>query len=371
MSTVADGAIKERSLYDDRVAVAGQFLSVQVLRGIAAILVVIYHCYFLMTERLGAGSGYIERAVGSFGVDLFFVISGFIMVVSSRNLATRADGWRVFLSRRFLRIVPLFWIVLTVKIIGTFASPAVLIHARPGIVNIVCSYLFLPSKDATGEIRFVLDVGWTLTFEMLFYLLFALALALRVHVLKVLVPALTALAAIGLFRTDGWPAISFLANALPLEFVFGVLIGLATLRGERVSPTTGVTLILVGFVALFVLPLGLGLTGDPGATTMRVLAWGVPAAMIMLGLVSVETYSQPLLPRWALAIGDASYSIYLSHTFTLAALGMLAIRLGLTRWMSLSVVVVSGILASSLVGYCCFRLVERPLTERLKRSVPR
>src|SRR5271168_1999681 len=190
---------------------------VQALRAAACLLVVIYHA------RLAAGGANTIRSWpnGAAGVDLFFVISGYVMVASSTELMARPDGWRVFLARRLRRIVPLYWLLTAAKLAVTELVPALTPHTRPTWWNVCASLAFIPARDAAGFIRPVLPVGWSLNFELFFYALFAVALALRLSPLW-LTPVLAGVAAAGSFYTPTWPAPLILANGMVLEFAAGV-----------------------------------------------------------------------------------------------------------------------------------------------------
>jgi peptidoglycan/LPS O-acetylase OafA/YrhL len=113
---------------------------------------------------------------GAAGVDIFFIISGFVMVISSRRFVDRAGTWLIFLRHRAVRIVPLYWLLTTVKIIAVAILGGVVLRTGLGFNFVTGSYLFLPVTDSAGHFRPVLPVGWTLTYEFLFYLLFAAAL---------------------------------------------------------------------------------------------------------------------------------------------------------------------------------------------------
>lgn len=352
--------------------IRAEFSTIQALRAIAALMVVYYHCLIRWAELNGVPENHIHPN-GSAGVDVFFVISGFVMVVSSQRLVGRDDGWRVFLWRRLIRIAPMYWLMTSVRLAWALHSAHGEASDGPGIVNIVCSYLFLPSFDLHGQLRPVLAVGWTLEFEMLFYLVFALALAWRMPPLRLLVPVFGVLAVIAFVRTDEWPALSFFANVLPLEFVYGVILGTLTLRGEHLGRNPALVLVPVSIAALLLLPAGptLGAAQGVGRVTLRVLAWGIPALLLVSSAVALELQTGLQPPRWLRTLGDASYSIYLSHGFVLFGLGAMLPKLhrpSLVEWQG--PMVLGGFLLASVAGYLLYRLVEKPLTERLKAALP-
>jgi peptidoglycan/LPS O-acetylase OafA/YrhL len=217
--------------------------------------------------------------------------------------------------------------------------------------------------DTAGNFRPVLPVGWTLTYEFLFYLFFAAALAIRVDVLRVIVPALGLVATVALFRSETWPDWTVLFSTIVLEFVFGVVLAQWTLRGFRLSPAIAVALVLGGFAVILAMPIG--------SENLRVLSWGVPAFAIVAGAVSLEPRVAPAFPRWLLALGDASYSIYLSHGFVLPALMLLIARFvspGL--WTEVTTITLC-LVVSSIAGWAVYVLVEHPMLQLLRRAADR
>ena len=156
----------------DREKLSANFRSIQALRAVAALLVVLYHAFELWGLRVDAWAPGVKWTNGASGVDIFFAISGFVMVISSRRLADKLGAWRVFLRHRVIRIVPLYWLLTTLKILGVVLLPDFIIRTSVDFYSVAASYLFLPVVDTAGNFRPVLPVGWTLTYEFLFYLFF-------------------------------------------------------------------------------------------------------------------------------------------------------------------------------------------------------
>lgn len=328
-------------------------LTVQALRGVAALLVVAYHGINEWSQHA------LDRPVdrlwpnGSAGVDIFFVISGLVMVLSADRVAGRPGAYRTFARQRIVRIVPLYWIMTTAKIAAVLSVPSLVIRTRLDLPYIVGSYLFLPVRDGTGEFFPVLPVGWTLTYEMLFYALVSLALMLRWPVLAVAGPALGAFVVAGV---AGW--LGEFADTIVAEFIFGMLIGIAIRRGLRLPPIVALVLMCVGF--------GVILTGPVVSGVLRPLTWGVPAWFIVAGAVSLEDRLAPKLPRWLLGTGDASYSIYLMHLFVIPLVYLSVARLFPdVLWLPLTII--GSLLASAAIGGLGYVCIERPLLHLLHR----
>lgn len=346
-----------------RVDAPGSFLTIQALRAVAALLVVLYHAFDMWGERVDASAPGVGWNNGAAGVDIFFVISGFVMVVSSRRLVGQPGAWLTFLRHRIVRIVPLYWLLTTAKIVAVLLLPGLVMRTSLDPAFVAGSYLFLPVVDSAGHFRPVIPVGWTLTYEFLFYLFFAAALAMRADVLRVVVPGLGLIAVLALVRTEAWPDWTILFHTIVIEFVFGVVLGQWTLRGFRLPPPVAMALVAVGFVVILSLPLG--------PENMRVLTWGTPAFAVVAGAVSLEPLVARALPRWLLALGDASYSIYLSHGFVLPAL-MLVIGKSLSPglWAE-ALTILLCVLISSIAGWSLFIGVESPIMRALRRATKR
>jgi len=331
-------------------------------------MVVIYHTTVSLAGLKGAKVA--PWTNGAAGVDIFFVISGFVMAVSTIGREHKIHPARSFLERRFIRLIPLYWamtLLMVLKLAILRIAPRG--QQSPYILetpfrDVLSSMLFLPYRNSAGLVYPIVPAGWTLSYEMLFYGLFALALALRMRVAALLAPVMILLALVGLFRTDSWPTFTVLADPLLLEFLAGLLLGEAIIRGFSGWPPLFVTLGLVAIPVILFIP-----EKDP--PTMRVLFWGVPAYLLVLAVVSIEDRFGSRWPRWMLLTGDASYSLYLSHIFLLPFLINALIRVHLVpkavrgpwdEFVPTAVVLTFCLLAAALL----YRFVEEPTTNFLR-----
>jgi exopolysaccharide production protein ExoZ len=331
----------------------GELATVQALRAIAALLVVAFHAVDAWGHHVLGLHGDEIWPNGGAGVDIFFVISGLVMVISADRLAGRSRAWRTFLRQRITRIVPLYWIMTTAKIAAVMALPMLVERTKLDLPYVIGSYLFIPVRDPQGHLFPVLPVGWTLNYEMLFYTLVALALALRAPVLKIAGPALGVFALIAIAgSSDGF------ANTIVVEFLFGVALGVIIRRGIRMPAPAAIALVCVCFAII--------LPGPVVSGVLRPLTWGIPAACIIAGAVALEERVSARLPRWLLDAGDASYSIYLMHPFVVPLIYIVVARsLPATLW--LPVTIVAGLLASTAVARLGYLWIERPLLRALRR----
>ena len=335
------------------------FRMIQALRAVAALLVVLLHCDEMLGLRIGPNALGASWHNGAAGVDIFFVISGFIMTVSSRHLVDEPLGWLTFLKNRIVRIVPLYWLLTTLKLLAVLGASGLALRSQLNLDFVISSYAFLPLVDSAGHFRPLLPVGWTLTFEFLFYFVFSIALARGADAMRVVLPVFAGIALIALFRTEFWPTWTVLFDPIVLEFVLGVAIAKMTLAGIRLTPAFSLFLLFAGFSLIF--------SFAPETDNLRVLVWGLPAAMIVVASVSLERDLGQSIPRWLSAVGDSSYSLYLSHGFFLATLGA---SLGHLHWSGPYVefaTTIVGVVGCSLISVALYRVVEKPMLGAFRR----
>jgi len=296
---------------------------------------------------------------GAAGVDIFFVISGFVMAISLPGLAGKPHKAAVFLKRRFTRIVPLYWIALTVQL------PLITLNrmaARENVLTpwrVAASYLFIPARNSRGQMFPLLTVGWTLNFEVFFYLLFAAALALNVSPLAFLTPVLVAVAMVGLARTAAWPDFTSLASPVVLEFLFGVVLAHLAMRRKLPATAWAAALLAAGLTALMLMPE----VPQPWGS----LAWGLSATAVVAGALGLEGAIGGRLPKWMLEAGDASYALYLMHNFILPYPVDLLRALHVTGTPALVGAIVMGLGICFPASVLLHRHLEKPLMNHFKK----
>jgi peptidoglycan/LPS O-acetylase OafA/YrhL len=295
---------------------------------------------------------------GGFGVDIFFIISGFVMMLTAPAFARRVNGTWDFALRRIVRVAPLYWAATTAKLVVLLLAPAVVLHTTLDWPYVVKSYLFLPAYAEDGSIAPLLAVGWTLLFEMFFYLLLTVALALGFNLFNFSAAVLLACAAGSLFVPERPPAYLMYLNPLVLEFLLGMAFARWATKASM-GLATSVGLSVVGTVIIIAFP------GDLVDRVGIVRAIG--PALLVLGVVGLERHVRRFPPALVF-LGAASYSLYLMHPL-IAPLGpaMLS-RVGLV-WPVTSVLLC--VILSLSAGVAVFVLFERPITIRLGRLVRR
>ena len=339
--------------------------SIQALRGVAALLVLFFHTHLIVSkgEYLGQTPMGGVFAVGSAGVDIFFVLSGFIIMHAHSADISRPGNLKRYLYRRWSRVYPVYWIYLTGVIalllagFGSFPAPL-------DASYLASAYTLVRTSPEPPP----LSVAWSLYHEVLFYGVFALLILNRRLGATAFALWGTFIAASYLF---GWSAV--LQQQQDLQGVVGSLFNLNFLLGmlacwlvERRLLSHGRLMAVIG-VAILTLGAAIVLAGDAPAEIRLLFAVG--SFLLLTGLVSRE-YQRPVavgrIPR---LFGDASYSIYLVHTPILSMLIKIAVATGAARILGAQALfmVLAGVTAT--LSVLCYLLVERPLIRVLRQGL--
>ena len=326
------------------------FDGIQGLRALAAAAVAFLH----IADESGALTGtpgqspyrWIDAVPLEAGVDLFFVISGFVMVWASWDAFGRVWSVAPFVWRRLLRIVPLYWLLSAATVAVAVVLPGTVSDGlRDGSGYIAASFAFVPWRRMDGFVQPVLRLGWTLEYEMLFYALMACALPLpRRLALPVLVAALAVLVLAGRAAHFASVPLAFWTDPIMAEFALGIVVAVVARRGWRAG--------WIGPV-LLVASLGLAVQAPDGA---RALVRGVPAALLVFCALSWNT-----LPRWLVLLGDASYALYLVHPFPMRAVRVVMARMHLV---SVPLYLAVTLVACLVIAVGLHLLVEQPILRR-------
>ncbi|MBV4455951.1 MULTISPECIES: acyltransferase family protein [Pseudomonas] len=323
-------------------------ISVQALRGFAAWIVVGVHFMQLFFDFEAHNAlEYLVADKGGIGVDIFFVISGFVIFLATADKPL--TPWR-FMLMRVARIVPAYWFytLLMVLLVASMPSMFPYEHLEPSYVLMSLLFIAAPSEPGV-EVYPLLGVGWTLNFEMLFYGLFSFALLVREsYRLWVVATLLYLVCYIGpvLGLASG-----FYSNGIVLEFLMGIVIGMLYRRGLcRARPWLPLLGIAAASIAVY-----------HGADIPRALEWGVPSAIVVISCVTLEPYFQG--SRFLKWLGDCSYSVYLIHVPVLAVGQFVAERLGINPYAMLLVCIV----VTAVGAWGSYQWLEKRTYPALKR----
>jgi exopolysaccharide production protein ExoZ len=336
--------------------------NVQYLRFIAAGMVLLHHTLESIA-RYWPGSGDRQFVAGAAGVDIFFAISGFIMVfITEKKERSPLD----FIRHRWVRVAPPYWFVTIFLACAIIAAPSEFKTSRFEFPHFLASMLFLPYAHPTLQEAAPLYLpGWTLNYEFFFYSLFAVALAINAGNRVVLTSSALILFVIAGFA---WPHgnlwFDFYTDPILLEFVFGMIIGQLTIGRMAVPRFASISLIVLGIVGLIIAaeyrPIW-------RLSTERFLVWGLPAALLVAGSILLEFSKSARPVRSLVVLGNASYAIYITH---FVALGPV---LKTCKWIGLSpgpLLVVLGFAAATAIGVLFHFLIERPLIGFISEHAP-
>jgi peptidoglycan/LPS O-acetylase OafA/YrhL len=342
---------------------------IQILRAFAALCVVVFHAESdaaVVGARLGTGFVRSDALPWLAGVDIFFVISGFIMVYASSRWFGSARAPRVFLAHRIARIVPLYWATMIVYLAVVLLAPLLLNSEYLAPRFVIASFLFIPAARPDGLVQPLYSLGWTLNYEMFFYALFAIAIRFP---RRLSVPALIAtLILLVLFGNAFAPLpqpLAFWSDPIILEFAFGMALGWASAEGFFLNRPARLAFALAGLALMAV-----DLSRPWELALPRPLAYGLPATFLVASaaLASPERRSaENLLIRWGVVLGDASYALYLLHPFVIRALRELVTRTAIAAQIGPWGFVVVSILCAAAAAIGVNRVFERPITRAARR----
>ncbi len=350
-----------------------QIVPLQFLRGLAASGVVVEHLLERYARRGALPVGVPEfcAKLGQTGVATFFAISGFIMVfIALRNGRTTPSG-PAFLRGRYLRIAPLYYLT-TVAIVAygwvTHIARPDPAYRLPTAAEWLFSAAFVPHRGVFGPIQPIYELGWTLHYEMFFYVLFAIGLSLwgRRGAFGVL-GALGFLIAVGPF-VDAPPDAYGLRVAAyvftrPIMGYFAIGIAIALLRHRFLHRLPRLPVPIMA--AILLLALLLAALDYNRATTMAAIA--VALAVTILPCAAAGTGRFAAFSR---AFGDASYSIYLTHTFLLGAFAALTASAAMRGLPALTAMALLACLLCGIAGWLTWRWVELPIARRIRGRRP-
>jgi len=339
-------------------------LNLQALRAVAALLVLLSHV-MILEQKYAPADALLPRMFffGGSGVDLFFVISGFIMVSVTRGYSPSTAASGSFLYKRVSRIYPLYWIYSAAVLVVYFFAPNLVNAVQNNQVNIFSSFLLLPDT-----LMPLINVGWSLRHEMYFYLVFGLFLVfVHERTLPLAVVCWSFIVLVGWFTLGERNAtFSLIFHPYTFEFILGTFVAFACNR--RYLKLLIPAMIVGG--AMFAIPFVFFAWSEQIALMVfehpwwRLFFFGLPGALIVYGCVGLEMAGRWVAPRWLIAIGDASYSLYLTHVLVASVLGRVWVKLafsGTLAQMVFLAMMFGGCIAWGLISYRC---IEKPLLEK-------
>lgn len=354
---------------DQAASVTKKLELLQVLRALAAFIVTaghVMHEAHTISNGQGSDFNYIPYPNGV-GVDIFFVISGFVIVYASRDLVTKSGAWREFMLRRLIRVVPLYWFYTALMVAAIMLFPTAIDTASLEFPHVIKSLFFYPHMRPYGdEVRPLLALGWSLNYEMYFYVIFAVLMCMKS--LRAVMIGLSLYLIVSVISAMIFPdfpvALDFWFSHFVLEFLAGAWIAYLFVNDIRLPRWFLIPFMVIsaGLLCLLALPVFQG--SDIG------MALRFCIGALLVGGVVLPRHAEYREPSKILTVlGDSSYSLYLSHPFVIGGMKLVWIMLGLT--MSLWIYVGVTLVACLIGGYLSYRLVEKPALECLKRLYTR
>lgn len=335
--------------------------SVHGLRAFAAILVVIHHIPQYI--RSHGTPNFPQFETGAFGVDIFFAISGFVMFSTTNSPSTSPTK---FLRDRAIRILPLYWLITLILGATLLLAPGIFPTFSTDIPTLAKSLAFAPVYGERGYIRPLLAMGWTLHYEVFFYLLtagFLYTLASPPINKALLASATIALGAIfiQLTGTDVRFSIAQLLAPISIEFLFGSAIGYAAKNTKFLDQPAQfripVTVLLLTTSIYLLSSLQLD---NANVSLHRLFFWGIPGSFILISLLLNEEFISRFSQKKSkiYLLGSASYAIYLTHGISFSISNKIADFAHIANPLALSVLLISGALA---IGILTHKYIEKSL----------
>lgn len=341
---------------------------IQVFRGLASLLVVLAHGSLIFHQNLNRDFLLDIFGFGGSGVDFFFILSGFIIFyVHSKDIG-KPIKLKGFLLKRFIRIYPIYWVVLTGKLLASITASNS-DKLPDGWLEVMKAYFLFPQDRVILSEKF-LGVSWTLSYEIFFYIIFALLIYLKpkFSVPIFLLWLLTIFGkCIGFIEINQQNyLLSFLVNELNIEFIFGA-IAAYTVSQRRIK--YGTNFLYIGLFGYLLSSINYHTHFVPWSS---VLMFGVPFTLLTIGAVDMEMHYEFNIPYILIFLGDASYSIYLIHGFVINNLTKTAIKLEIVDFLIqnpllFSLFAILNAVTAVIVGCAMYLYLEKPLMSIMRR----
>lgn len=346
----------------------GRLDSIQVLRGVAAMLVVLFHFRHYLNDIYPLKDlGDRLFLFGEAGVDIFFVISGFIIVYSSRN--REKNTFSEFAIKRFFRLYPLYFVVLTIYLLSYHDEAF-------NYINIIKSYLLIPI-DYNGRAPWfglsTIYSAWTLTYESYFYFVFALSILFS-HKYRVAICTIAIIAVMYIVQKNTYGDFSlvavtgkkefsgliynfiFVSSPLILDFVMGMVVAYIYVFYEKYIKANEV----ITFISLIVLTLSVVFMVSHATASIGPLFWGWCSVGIVISILIISKNLSIKYPRFLIYLGEMSYSIYINHVVvkkvSLSYIG----PLGLFKSGDGALILFCLVVSTLCMSYGTYNLIEKP-----------
>jgi exopolysaccharide production protein ExoZ len=355
-----------------------QIGAIQILRALAALMVVFSHAQGdTLFQAIKADGSFTQITAVPWvaGVDLFFVTSGFIMVHASQRLFAMPDAPMIFLGRRLIRIVPLYWLVTAISLSIAFGAASLGKHASPHLPEIASSFGFVPfARPEDGQMRPIAAQGWTLNYEMFFYAIFAVFVRFqRGAAIAGVALGLTLIVGLGAIFHPRSAVLAYWSDPIVLEFVLGMGLAVIWRQGYRlrrwmIAPLAGIAIAALGLDLDGIAAVPLGLSEPNGL--WRLAGCGLPMALLFGAVVLAEpaVTARSRTMAFLAHAGDASYALYLFHPLVIILTRKAFLAAHLESLAGFWPLVAADLAVSVVVALAIYRFIEKPVTLKLQNG---
>ncbi len=339
--------------------------SIQIVRGIAVIAVVFFHCQQFsvdLAQALSLRAPILwvyskQEAIGSFGVDIFFVISGFVMSYITYKNHNKNYFW-TFIKKRFIRVAPLYWLFTLIMILLLITFPNNY-YSKVDLKSIVYSFLFIPFIPTNFQSSPILPVGWTLNYEIFFYIIVAFGLFLKRRLFIISCGlSFIILISVPLLMRPTSTALIFLTNYFIIEFYIGFIICDFFMKYKL---NKNVVTILSIFTFILVI-----LVCKNTSTSNIKFVYCVMSALLVICFSFYEKLHDIHNLNALKFIGDCSYSIYLSHYILIPILGSAIKNINISQYISIDMFLLYTWTVTIAAGCFIYLYVENPIIGYIK-----
>ncbi len=331
--------------------------SIQILRGLAALLVVFLHACHDVSHKIVNSiilNFYNLSLFGGIGIDIFFIISGFIMIFIHGYDFNKKKAPVIFLLKRLIRIVPLYWIFTLFSAAILLFFPELFTKGKQfDLSHLISSLLFFPWYNSVGEIFPVLPVGWSLNVELYFYFIFSLTLFFPRKYFYISISAIfiSVILLVKFFNLTS-PFSLMVGNYIVLEFLIGIYLGLLYQKNMML-----LNYWFWIFISTLLIFSNIFIMYD---SEYRVITTGIPCALLIYAMLSIEKNKKDYsFNRWLFLLGNASYSIYITHIFFYK--GTIKVIYRLFGEINPDVIILISVLLSILGGFFIYLTIEKPM----------
>ncbi|MFY0253365.1 acyltransferase family protein [Chitinophaga sp. 30R24] len=346
-----------------------KFYNLQVCRGIAAIIVLLAHANLLINKDIFSGF----FIVGWSGVDFFFVLSGFIIYYINIDCIAQKNTFKEYLSKRLIRVYPIYWVytfcaILLHVLLFRFSNIKLITWIDLNALSLYKSILLYPTHVTANEMP-ILPIAWTLSYEVLFYIIFGICILVgrkfSAYIILFWIIGIL-LKMFSIINTANNPLLETLFSDRNFEFLYGCLIAELTLLNKIINKTSqSITILSIAILFLAVSWINEAFTLNI-VPKRDILTFGIPYSLIIYALISLDTFKIKTRFKSGLVyLGDASYSIYLTHFIGIVILNSF-IHKFITNDYAIFLIIVTIL---TVLGCCCYSYIEKPILKYINKKL--